>query len=821
VIGLAAIEFSNLNWQRPVVLFLLALAAVSVWSGRRSAVSLRVRIGCALLKLTGILVLALCLLEPFQIGQRAKPGANFFALIADNSQSLQIKDNGETRSRGEILREVLAGKSSDWQSSLDENFQVRRYTFDSRLQNSRAFGDLDFQGHASALGNALRSVAERWRGQPVAGVLLFTDGNATDLAGEMPSLAGLPPVYPVVLGQEAGLRDISVEKVAVSQTAFEDAPVTVQAEVAARGFAGADIVAQLKEIDSVAAIPRTNQTAKAQPTAAVAGPVKSMMQLSQHAPGSDARLVFRFQVQPSGPGLHFYELDASAREELDAPSQPSREATLINNRRMFVVDRGQEPFRVLYVSGRPNWEYKFLNRAIADDPQVQLVGLIRVAKREPKFNFMGRAGESSNPLFRGFDSKDEETARYDQPVLVRLNTRDEFELRGGFPKTAEELFPYHAVIVGDAEAEFFTHDQMTLLQQFVSERGGGFMMLGGAESLREGNYAGTPIASVLPAYLDRTVEAKLPNQFHLALTREGWLQPWMRLRATEADEKTRLESLPAFQVVNPLHDVKPGASVLATVTDSEGRTFPAVAVQRFGHGRTAVVAVGDLWRWGLQSESMQKDLEKAWRQMVRWLVADVPPRIFTSVEPAPNGDPTQFRLTVSAHDEEFKPLDGAAVSLTVRQVRSLSADAASSANEQAVATNSLHITADPSSVEAGKYEATYVTREAGAYVAQADVRQADGKMAGSAVAGWVSDPAVDEFRSLKPNRALLETIAKRTGGQVVALEDLQKFVRTLPQRSAPITESWSLPLWHQPSVFLFVLVCFLAEWGIRRWKGLP
>jgi hypothetical protein len=34
-------------------------------------------------------------------------------------------------------------------------------------------------------------------------------------------------------------------------------------------------------------------------------------------------------------------------------------------------------------------------------------------------------------------------------------------------------------------------------------------------------------------------------------------------------------------------------------------------------------------------------------------------------------------------------------------------------------------------------------------------------------------------------------------------------------------ESWSKPLWQEPVVFLFALACFVAEWGIRRWKGLP
>ncbi len=113
-------------------------------------------------------------------------------------------------------------------------------------------------------------------------------------------------------------------------------------------------------------------------------------------------------------------------------------------------------------------------------------------------------------------------------------------------------------------------------------------------------------------------------------------------------------------------------------------------------------------------------------------------------------------------------------------------------------------------------------REAGAYsVDAAGSTQPGGQFVGRAEAGWASDPAADEFRSLKPNRALLETIARRTGGEIVAMNDLRSFVRHLPERRAPITETATEPLWHHPAVFLFVLGCFIADWGIRRWKGLP
>jgi len=63
-------------------------------------------------------------------------------------------------------------------------------------------------------------------------------------------------------------------------------------------------------------------------------------------------------------------------------------------------------------------------------------------------------------------------------------------------------------------------------------------------------------------------------------------------------------------------------------------------------------------------------------------------------------------------------------------------------------------------------------------------------------------------------------LARKTGGELITLEKIQKLVEALPRKQAPITENWTAPLWHKPAVFLFALACFIAEWGLRRWKGL-
>src|ERR1043166_726663 len=234
----ATLFISSRDWLLPAAVWLGVAALFLFWAYKRTPVSAGVRLLCITLKLVGLVALAACLLEPLWSDQRARPGANFFVLLADNSPGMQIKDRGESRSRGGALQSLLSSEHGSWQSKMDDNFQVRRYVFDSRLQSTKDFGELVFDGRASSIGAALRGVAERYKGQPLAGVLLLTDGNATDIPDGSPDLSGLPPVYPVVMGTDQPIKDIAVNNIKVTQTAFEDAPVSLQADVVCVGYSG-------------------------------------------------------------------------------------------------------------------------------------------------------------------------------------------------------------------------------------------------------------------------------------------------------------------------------------------------------------------------------------------------------------------------------------------------------------------------------------------------------------------------------------------------------------------------------------------------------
>ena len=380
-------------------------------------------------------------------------------------------------------------------------------------------------------------------------------------------------------------------------------------------------------------------------------------------------------------------------------------------------------------------------------------------------------------------------------------------MKDGFPKNAGDLFGYHAIILDDLESAFFMPNQRELIRRSVSERGAGFMMLGGQESFSQGGYENTPIDELLPVYLQRSGNVLPVDNLAFGLERDGWLSQWVRLRKTEADEKDRLEDMPKFRVLNQVDRIKPGASVMASVLGEDNKRMPALVVQRYGHGKSGALLIGDMWRWQMAGKNKNEDLPRAWRQIIRWLVSDVPSRVQLATEADSGAAGLGRRLIVKARDEEFKPLGFANVELSVMP---------NGDESQAV-----DLSVDPSSTEAGAFESLYIPREEGGYVARAVVRDENGKTIGDVEAGWASNPAADEFRSLQPNIALMEDLAKRTGGRVLDVSELTEWAREMPSKQSPVMDSFQTPLWHLPWMFAAALLLLVTEWWLRRRHWLP
>lgn len=816
--GFSDIVFGNPTWIPAVAITGVVIALLTLASYRKSTMPWpRKALGIAL-RLSGVALLLLCLLEPMGTTETPKPQANIFAVLVDKSESVNVVLQDHAPSEREQIAQQLS-ESSEWQRSLADDFRLRRYAFDSNVEPVDSFDGLLFSGTQSSLYGSLRSLTDRFAGRPLAGIVLITDGRSTDNKPDQPLSSLGVPIYPVQIGSLSNSKDIQIATITTRQSDFETAPVTIQATIKQTGFDGEKIRVRL--LDSTGKAIQT-QSLASKPTG--------------------APMPVEFQFRPEKSGVQGFQIEATAEGEADAivstdtsAKRTTKEITLKNNSRYQVVDRGHGPYRILYIAGRPNWEFKFLKRALEEDDEIQLTALIRIARKEPKFNFRDAKVDSANPLFSGFeDALPEEKEQYDEPVFARLGLTESNQLKRGFPKDADELFEYHAIIIDDIEHDFFTAEQQSLIRQFVSIRGGGLLALGGQESLRGKGFRNSVLGQLLPVYgeegitdltqpLSATTANSLPsigattgkgnkgssngsgeNVVRYQLTREGWLQPFLRLAENEAAEQKRLEAMPPFEVINHVGGTKPGASILAEATTSENDRVPVLATQRFGSGRTAAFMIGDLWRWGLRNDGPKESpLGQSWRQMVRWLIADVPKSIQMRVAPLDESSRT-YRIVTSVKDAAFKAADNAKVTVTIT-------------SPDGTTTSAL---CEPSTTSIGEYEALLVAEAEGVYTATADVKAAEGTTLGTAQTGWVYEPSARELQSIGDDTNTLAQIATETGGEVIAWDGLENFVSQLPSKKVPVMETRVIPLWHQSWVLITAITFICIEWGMRRRYGL-
>lgn len=804
----AALVIGDRSWVLPAMIVAVLGVLLAIWLNW--ARLKQAPLG-PVLRIIGWLLLAMCLVNPLWSSSRPRSGANVVAVVADLSRSHLVSTKSGSQSRADLFEDALKnGEKADpvgWLNRLNQDFELRRYTVADRLQQVDRFDPVEFNGTASSLQTALLQLKQRYEGQPLAGIILLTDGIATDLSMAIAELEGMPPIYPVLPPEDASQPDAAIGSYSVTQTAFDDAPVTIQVQPTLVNVTSGQVAVTLLDADG------------------------TPLETQSRAVNDPSPLKFR--NRPTEGGTVFYRLKAVLQDA--AGKEVTTEATSVNNEQLIAVERETMPRRILYVSGRPNWEFKFLRRAVETDPQLQMVALIRIARKEAKFDFRGREGERSNSLFRGFDKNDPETAEeYDEPVLVRLGTKDDEELRRGFPEKPEELFQYDAIILDDIEADFFLADQMKLIYDFVTRRGGGLLMMGGQESFRQGDYDRTPVGELLPVDLSR--EANSPTTpVRLSLTRDGWLQPWIRLRSDETAEEERLTSMPEFRTLNAAAFVRPGAVVMAEVQDEQGNPWPALVVQRFGKGRTAALCVADLWRWrlheglrrlhGLNTTSVlpdpdnglvppegapEEDLSdhsRACRQMVRWLVADVPKRLDVTVKEEPAQGTGTVRLRAFIRGNDFEARENADVKFSVTGPEG----------------QTFELTGEPSDTESGAFETTVAAAQAGAWRVTVTATVSDDATAEPLIAetGWASQPDQAEMKSVQINHTFVKQVASLTGGRTVPLDALESFVDDLPKGHAPLVEVWSWPIWHSWWVFLTAVACLATDWTLRRRRGLP
>ena len=126
----------------------------------------------------------------------------------------------------------------------------------------------------------------------------------------------------------------------------------------------------------------------------------------------------------------------------------------------------------------------------------------------------------------------------------------------------------------------------------------------------------------------------------------------------------RWSTLPSVISVNPIRQIKPGATALLRGVDESGRESIALAYQRYGRGKTLAFPVYDSWTWQMDANIAVEDMthETYWRQLMRWLVDGVPDQVELTTTPDQVESGENVTLIAEVSDPGFLEVNDAGVS---------------------------------------------------------------------------------------------------------------------------------------------------------------
>ena len=737
-------------WPMALTIVLVALAlAASYYLYRRGARTLprSWQFALAALRAVPLLVLIAIFLQPVLILHSVIPQKSFVAVAYDLSKSMEIRDGLGGQPRLDAVKELLRPEANPLLDELSRKFKVRYFRFSGVADRVESFQDQPRHGNLTDLARTLDQVTGELGNAPISGIVLITDG-ADNHSGDLNATAAQLrarniPVYPIGIGSPSFSRDTEVLRVATPRNVLKDAMIEADIAVRSQGYAGRKTRLLVKERDRL--IHSQEIT--------LGGDDEVKTYKVNFSSGSAGPMLYSFRVEPFPDEVVSENNDQSALVRVE-DAQP----------------------RVLYTEGNPRWAYAFLWRAMQYDKSLHLVTLLR---------------QADGKLFRqGIES----------PAV----------LEKGFPIDKAELFTYKGLILGSIEASFFTFDQLRLISDFVSQRGGGLLVLGGKNSFGQGGYLNTPLEDALPVLLksgpaSSGVTRFQESEFKAELTGSGLLHPAIRFSMEEQENKKRWDAAPALIGLNPTAGPKPGATVLAQAStrDAAGQSPVLMALQRFGRGKSMVLTTDSTWRWRMGLESRNNFHELFWKQLLRWLVSDVPDQVSLATGKHSYSLEETVVLRAEVNDEAFLRLNNAQVTAKVKSPSG--------------ATTSVPLVWDLS--KEGQYSGAFKPVEEGIYEVTTKAFHGSRGL-GTARANFRIAESPEEYHNAGLNADLLKKLAADTGGRYYTAGDARTLPEDISYADTGASRLEEKELWDMPVFFLLLAGAVSAEWILRKRKGL-
>jgi len=486
--------------------------------------------------------------------------------------------------------------------------------------------------------------------------------------------------------------------------------------------------------------------------------------------------IVEFTLNPQEEGVFQYLLSL--------PVLPD-ELTPENNEKAFLLKVVKTKLRVLYIDGRPRWEYTFLKRALERDPNIDATCTI-LSSRTPvqlRATLLERSGRY-----------------YPQTTDVNKVPR--------FPDTRQGLQGYDVLIIGDLQSSMLTQEQQAAVVDFVEKGGKAVIFLGGGNSLGIDGLGKTALANLLPIVIPPTGCFVQDEDFNPGLTQQGTYHPITRLKEAQASNEALWRDLPTLSHWYGGFQLRGGSTILAEYRQNRtDRTVPIIIFQRSGLGKSLLITAEGLWNWafGVWNFKVEDNTyARFWGQTIRWMAtrADAKQLNVTTDETTYSvGDEVQ--ITVYAYNESYQPVDNAELKIDVTPPDG----------------KLFQVRPGKNSQRSGVYTAQFLANQKGSYQIRVSGNSGSSPLGEDSAQIFVQAPLA-EFENPQLNEALLKELAAKTGGVYTPIAQAESLPDKIKEVRARVFAVQERDLWDNPIVLILAVGFLGAEWFLRKRRGL-
>lgn len=730
------------------------------------------------LRLAALALLGWMLIEPTWVRSVKRKIDRQIAVLWDESASMDLTDDGQTKSRKAIAREAL--EKSGILAKLGDQLRVREIPF-ARSPETEGKASAGGWNMATDIAAALDGTLEQIPPDELAGAIVLTDGrhNRPSRVEESARRFGIldAPLGIVAVGSAAPPKDASILSVRSPDAIHLGDRMRVTTELKFDGYKG--------------------ETAKVRLSRA--GQLIEEKTLT--IPADSHREEVKFTHLPEEGGTEGYQIEIGALPGERFPD---------NNQWSFETSITEARTNVLLADSSPRWEFRYLrNLFYGRDKSVHLQWLLL------------------HPDAVEGQVREDVAASASRPFGQAAATR--------FPNSEAEWRKFDVIILGDLPPDAVSESTWAIISRCVNERGALLVFIAGPESMPHAleSQNARDLLPLDPGWSRRTLFGENNGPWRFSLTSEGRRHAVTQTGNGSATADAVWSSFPSFTWRHPVVSVKEGAEILLTASDDatglaneeaprdvgsaiedlarhrEREAKQALLVTRqTGHGKVAALMTDRTWR--LREGAGDTHHHQFWGNLVRWGAG---PQLRSGNDRAALGtdqltytpdDPVL--VTARLRDADLNPLSDPTLRAEITR------------EGRQVATVPLAPVEGSNGLHEGK---AAPISEPGIYQIRISGKTTGGNDAPATRFRVVGSRGPVELAETTMDLPLLESAATASGGKVVKADDAAALLPLFLSQETNRMEVRETPLWDNALVFAALALILTAEWWLRRSSGLP